>query len=63
MYLINLIVNYLYRKYGVLIYNLLENRIRGISHLNHFTKLSNRYNGLLNPYNGPFNRYNGLPIT
>ena len=33
MLLIYLIVNYLYRKYGVTLHNFFENRTRGISHL------------------------------
>ena len=34
MHLINLIVNYLYRKYGVPLHNFFENWTRGTSHLN-----------------------------
>ena len=34
MHLINLIVNYLYRKYGVLLHNFFENWTKGTSHLN-----------------------------
>ena len=34
MLLIYLIVNYLYRKYGVPLHNFFENWTRGISHLN-----------------------------
>ena len=34
MHLINLIVNYLHRKYGVPLHNFFENWTRGISHLN-----------------------------
>ena len=34
MLLINLIVNYLYRKYGVSLHNFSENWTRGKSHLN-----------------------------
>ena len=33
MLLIHLIVNYLYRKYGVPLHNFFENWTRGISHL------------------------------
>ena len=36
MHLINLIVNYLYRKYGVALNNFFENWKRGISHLKMF---------------------------
>ena len=34
MHLINLIVKYLYRKYGVPLHNFFENWTRGTSHLN-----------------------------
>ena len=37
MLLIYLIVNYLYRKYGVPLHNFFENWIRGISHLKPLT--------------------------
>ena len=38
MHLINLIVNNLYRKYGVPLHNIFENWTRGTSHLKvHFT--------------------------
>ena len=34
MHLINLILNYLYRKYGLPLHNIFENETKGTSHLN-----------------------------